>query len=523
MGVDMEKYNRGSFEPGCFETSVCDRQLNIELSGDHVLPDYLPEIKRILRVGAQCGMPSAYIGGDRVELSGVMHYDILYAGGDGELYSAHLDDDYKFEAPFDRDRDADISDGVTLLGDISLDGIIGRATGPRKISVKCRMKPRVRCYAPIELSESVDGLEDESTLRRLIGTGEYAHVLRGRDGSVTIADEVIPEGAIEDIRVIGATGKVFISEVSAVKDAVICRGEVIIKLMICRDGGGEGSVITRKIPFNREIAVEGAMGGNECRAWGEVGELNVTVGEGRIGCEGSMSLEYELQRPEVFEYTRDIYSTEAVCEAIKVEHSMQSPIRCMNGNFTQNRVFDQKENGIPEGSVIIDADGTAVCDKVSIEKGRGVMVGEVKYNIIFADEGEWGSRELCHPFRYEFELPSGVGCEGDSMYSVNLCLVECRARLDGERIAIDSEISAAIRLFCNTTIEAVGGVRTGDTEPVRRGECRICYPDSGDTLWSVSKRYRADADRMATVNSIRVDGSPDDADSLSGVRFVIVG
>ena len=519
----MEKYNRGSFEPGRFEASVCDRLLNIELSGDHILPDYLPEIKRILRVGAQCGMPSTYIGSDRAELSGVMHYDILYAGGDGELYSARLDDDYRFEAPFDRDSDADISGGVALLGDISFDGVVGRATGPRKISVKCRMKPRVRCYAPLELKESIDGLEDESTLRRLIGSGEYALVLRGRDESVPIADEVIPDGAIEDIRVIGAMGKVFVSEASAVRDAVICRGEAIIKLMICRDGGGEGSVIVRKIPFTREIAAEGAVGGNECRAWGEIGEINVTVGEGRIGCEGIMSLEYELQRPESFEYTRDIYSTEALCEVIKAEYSMPRSIRCMNGNFTQNGVFDQKENGIPVGSVIIDADGVAVCDKVSIEKGRGVMVGEVKYSIVFADEGEWGSRELSQPFRYEFDLPALTDCAGEPMYSVNLCLVGCRARLDGERIALDSEISTAIRLFCNAVIEAVGEVRIGDAEPTRRGECRICYPDSDDTLWSVSKRYRADAERMATVNSIRVDGSPDASDSLSGVRFVIVG
>ena len=519
----MEKYNRGSFKSGRFETSVCDRQWSIELSGDHVLPDYLPEIKRILRVGARCDLPSSYISGDRAEISGAIHYDLLYAGNDGELYTACLDDDYKFEAPFDRDRDADMSEGVTLLADISLDGVVGRATGPRKLSVKCRMKPRVRCYAPLELEEKIDGLEDEASLRRLIASGEYAKVIRGREESIPLADEVIPDGSIEDIRVIGATGRVFVTETSATRDAVICRGEAVIKLMICHDGGGEGSVIIRKIPFSREIACDGAVGGNECRAWGEMGEITVTVGEGRIGCEAVMTLEYELQRSESFEYTRDIYSTAAPCEVIMAEHSMPCAIRCMNGNFTQNGVFDQKENGIPVGSVIVDADGVAICDKASIEKGRGVLSGEVRYNILFADEGEWGSRDLTQPFRYEFDLPLAVDREIEPMWSACTCLVGCRARLDGERIAIDSEISAAIRLFCNEVIAAVGEVRMGEGEPARRGECRICYPDSDDTLWSVAKRYRTDAERMATVNSLRIDGSPDSADSLTGVRFVIVG
>ena len=519
----MEKYNRGSFEPGRLETSVCDRQLNIELSGDHVLPDYLPEIKRILRVGAGYGTPSAYIGGDRIEMSGTVHYDLLYAGSDGELYTARLEDDYRFETPFDRDSNADMSGGVNLLADISLDGVGGRATGPRKLSVKCRMKPRVRCYAPLELRESVDGLEDESTLRRLVGAAEYATVIRGRDESIPIADEVIPDGSIEDIRVIGATGKVFVTEISATRDAVVCRGEAVIKLMVCRDGSGEGSVIVRKIPFTREIAAEGALGGNECRAWGEMGEINVTVGEGRLSCEAVMTLEYELQRPESFEYTRDIYSTAAPCEVIRFEYSMPCAIRCMNGNFTQNGVFDQKENSIPVGSVIIDSDGVAICEKVSIEKGRGVLSGEVRYNILFADEGEWGSRELSQPFRYEFDIPMAVDGDIEPMWSASTCLVGCRARLDGERVAVDSEISATVRLFCNKVVEAVGEVRMGEGEPVRRGECRICYPDSDDTLWSVAKRYRADAERMATVNSLRVEGSPDSADSLTGVKFVIVG
>lgn len=65
-----------------------ERQIVTELSEDFDLPDYQPEIKRLLRVQARVSSADTYIGAGNAECSGTVDYSILYSGADGTLYCA---------------------------------------------------------------------------------------------------------------------------------------------------------------------------------------------------------------------------------------------------------------------------------------------------------------------------------------------------------------------------------------------------------------------------------------------------
>ncbi len=514
----MEKYNKGEFMPGEFRVPVSDRILTTELSEDFTLPDYQPEIKRLLRVELTLSPPARYISSSGAEFSGNAHYDILYAGADSQLYTSRMSTEYGFEAPFDDVDGAEIGEGVTALVDIVPDTVVGRVMAPRKVGLRSRLRSHLRCFAGCRQDEEIRGLDNLSSLRRLIGTGSYADTRHGIEESIPMSDEIIPESREGEIRVVGAAGDVFVSEALSAGDAVVCRGELILKLMICRDGGdGTPEIIVRKLPFSREISVEGVMPGWDCRAWGVCNDITVSVGEGRLLCEADISLEADAQHAENFEYTKDIYSTVADSDILIRDRILQVPLRCMNGNFTQSGVFDAKENNIPAGALLVDASGGAVINSSSVEKGRCVLAGEVRYNLLFRDGAEWGSRELTQPIRYEFDITPGTpDC------SAILTVVGCRARMDGERVAVDSEIAAAVRATSPQPLKMVSEADFTGTVAPKRGEMTIVYPDKSDTLWDISKRYHSDADRLAASNSIKAPSAPNSAESLSGVKFVII-
>ena len=96
----MEKNNFGGFTAGgemVFEkrgdkisVPVCEKTVVTELSDDLILPDYRPEIRRLLRISASLPTPSPYVSSDMAEFSGDVIYSILYVGGDGKLASAEL-------------------------------------------------------------------------------------------------------------------------------------------------------------------------------------------------------------------------------------------------------------------------------------------------------------------------------------------------------------------------------------------------------------------------------------------------
>lgn len=518
----MEKYRKGDFTPGPFYIRVCEKSLADDLNEDFTLPDYQPEIRRLLRVCVSLTPPARYVGGGNAELSGNALYDVLYVGDDGKLYSSHLNSTYSFTAPLDDAPDADPSAGVCVLAHISPDSVTGRVLAPRRLGIRTRLHADVSAFAEANHIESLSGLDSPSSLRRLTGEGECAHVVYACEESVPLGDEIIPEARDGEIRIIDTDGRVFISEATSANNCIVCRGELMVKIMLCREGGDDNvEILNRKLPFSREISADGVAPGCECRAWGSCSGVNVTVGDGRLLCEATISLEAEAVMRESFDYTRDIYSTASSTEGVYSERTLPQPIRCACGNFTHSAVFDAAANGIPADAEIIDVSGTASSGQIVSEKGRCQLSGEATYTVVYRNSDGYGSAELSEPFRFGLDIPAGTP-EGVLSGASEQCMTSARARMDGERISLDSEIAVALRASRDATVRMLDEARFAPGTLPRGGECVVCYPDRGDTVWSVAKRYLADAERLASSNSVKVSGAPDSAESLAGVKFLII-
>ena len=92
----MERYNT-TLAGGYMQIPVCDKTVSTDLSGDFTLPDYQPEIKKLLRVTASVLPPSKYIGNGEAEFTGNIDYYVLYMGSDNGIYCAPLTADYKID------------------------------------------------------------------------------------------------------------------------------------------------------------------------------------------------------------------------------------------------------------------------------------------------------------------------------------------------------------------------------------------------------------------------------------------
>ena len=50
----------------------------------------------------------------------------------------------------------------------------------------------------------------------------------------------------------------------------------------------------------------------------------------------------------------------------------------------------------------------------------------------------------------------------------------------------------------------------------------VYYPDRTDTLWSVAKRYRIPAARLAADNNLSAERAATESGSLAGVKKLII-
>ena len=128
----MMEYYRNTDQSGTrVQALLCDRFVVTELSSDFSLPDYQPEIKRLLRVRATVAPPDKYIGAGSAEFSGTVDYSIVYAGNDGALYCTTQTGEYSFNTPVEMSADIELGDGLLCDVESVAEMATGRVMAPR--------------------------------------------------------------------------------------------------------------------------------------------------------------------------------------------------------------------------------------------------------------------------------------------------------------------------------------------------------------------------------------------------------
>ena len=500
------------------QTAVCDRQIATEIASDFSIPDYQPEIKRILRVNATVTPADRYIGVGNAEFSGNVDYNILYVGNDGALYCTLQSEQYQFSVPLELNSEIELNEGFVCDVESIPDMAVGRLLAPRKFSVKCRLRSHVRIYGTQYREVSLSGA-DTASLERLCGSAACARVFCGVGEPFSLGDDVLCDAQAGNLRVIGGEGHVFITEASAGSGLVNCRGEVALKLLCCQDGDAVlPTPIYRRIPFTQSVPLDGVEINCDATAEGICRDLQMTVEDGRIICEVSVYLTVRAQRNEQVRFVRDLYSTQAASEASYVSCSCQRAIKCINGNFSIGTAIPLSEAGIRSGASLVDFSLTPTLTDVEFEGGKYRLLGKARCQAVMTENGELSVQEFELPFRYECDgTPERV-----ADYNASVDLISCRARVDGERIGVDAELTVCLSTRGEGHFQMLSQARFGDAVHQRGAVYTVCYPSREDTLWSVAKRYHQSVDTISEVNSLAGAPAADSPESLAGVKYLLV-
>ena len=514
----MDNYMKEGCRGFRIQAPVCNRQVGVDLNTDFSLPDYQPEIKRLLRVKAVASPPDKYIGVGSADFSGTVDYCILYAGNDGALYSANRTEEYSFSVPLEMTSDFDIGEGLICDATVTPEMALGRVSSPRKLSLRCKLRADVRVFGTRVVEENVDA-EAANALERLRGEALCAHIFYGNSDPIALEDEILFDSQWADLRMIAADGQVLVSDATAGSGCVTCRGEVYLKLLYCHEGGNDAPMSQiRKIPFVHTVSVDGCEVNCECAAHGVCNDIHVTVEDARVLCDVNMRLQIRAQRNEAVCFTRDLYSTSSEHENRYTELVLPTAIKCFNGNFSLNTTLSLEEAGIRTGMRVPDASVSSVSVGVERDAGKIYLCGKCRCHLILQEGDDLSAQELEVPFRYE---PDGITADAVE-YEPYVEAVSCRVRLDGERIAIDAELAVSACVRGEGRVRVLSEAKFGERVQRSASSYTVCYPAKTDTLWSVAKKYHRPVEAVAQMNALTNAASADSAESLAGVVYLLV-
>lgn len=509
--------------PAMLPAPLLDRTVGTDLATDFALPDYLPEIKRLLRVTPAVLPESRYLGANSAEFNGAVEYLVTYAGADGHLWSTRLRQDYAVSAPVDADQ---LARGLDPTADTQVDSVVSRVTGPRKLNMRARLRTHVHAWGEEPVEPELDGNPSPASLERLTKPCRAMRLMRAASEPIDLGNEIALVDGAGETRVIRADGCVNVTDATVGDGIVTCRGELILQLLTCVEQDGmasEPEMTVRKLPFEEQITMPDASSGMAARAWGRCGDLAVQIEDGRILCDAAVWLEAEAAAEADLALTADLYATDGEIEdASYREIDVSTLARCMNSSFTMSGSAPLKDAGIDPGAVIVDVTAVPQVEGMEMAGGRCKLTGSCRLSVIYRLDGEYGAGEMVLPLAYT------VDC-GDAMvtdHAVELTVCSIRTRCEGEgearRLSVDAEIAAATRLFARQKqrILARAAYRPGGAS--RNTGCVICYPEPGDTIWSICKRYRVSCAKMAAENHLQTGENSDMPASLEGVRYLLI-
>lgn len=514
--------------PMPLQVPFCDKSVVAETAQDFVLPDYQPEIRKLLRVSASLTPPGKFLGTGEAEFAGNAELCALYIGADGHLYSAPLTLPYEFKLPYEGDERFG-GEQVAVDATVVPDALIVRVLAPRKLSVRVRLRARVTGRCREDISARTEGGAGQEPLQRLTRVRECAVVSCGVGEAVTVTDSFSPEMTGDTLRIIESRAQALVSEASPVDTGISCRGEVYLEVLygFDEDETGMPQSMVRRIPFRVEVPLATDNVGNtgEACAFAACTAVNCRVEDGKILCAVTLTPTARLTGTDKVTFVGDCYSVEHETACTEQTYSYLRPLASYNGNMTHTATLPLKEAGMPEGAVAFDTDGEVSGVQARVDRGRIVLEGDGHYTTLWRQaDGDMGSADYHVPWRYEISCEQTKGVpDGTALVAhMHLCMLTARVRTEGENLSLDAEWAVCAAVYLPESEKSVAVVTVGEPLSTDRACFTLCYPASDQTLWSVGKKYHVAVRALAGANAISGALDADAPGSLEGAKYLII-
>lgn len=503
--AEEKEETRGYVErDGCGEVTVA------EAAGDYTLPDYQPEIRKLLAIRTEVLPAGCYTGAGRAEFAGTVQNTLFYTDADGKIAALTLPADYTFSVPLPEGGEC-----TAIVDSMAEGATVCRLMGPRKLSLRTRVRNLLHLVQRDDVTPDVRGMGSESdraSLEIREETLESMTLAAYRCEDLSATATVTAEGIAPDTRVVFAGGRVQVFECRRSPRGCVCRGEIWVRALLAGDEGSPFA-LREKIPFEEEVEMPEGGERTACVAYGCVmgTEATLTPGEGEAPGSVTFDVTATLQ-------VTAIGSTCArpVCDLYSTAYDMKCEYRTLKsraligsamGSYTQSGSRPAEECDAEGATGVTDADGRMEITSVAAERGRCTVCGCVTANVILENAAEDGSltlspAEVKIPFRVECDLPVPAGKE--ARFDCHGELLSVRARLGDDTVTADAEIALALFAYEEREEQILAAAEPDRSVAVTHGgRCiYVVYPKDGDTLFSIGARYHKSRAALAEENHL---------------------
>lgn len=485
--------------------------LTQEESMETIVPDFCPDIARIIQTEGKIYLHNRQIRDGKAELSGTIRISVLYTP-DGEKGLRTLE----FALPFGMESERGIFPKCSNLeAEMEVAALETRMMNPRKVFSRCKLVGRVTGYQKTQLTFASDidaqpelaiekrQIKDSIILLSSIGEKDFSFtdeltLSAGKDGAAELlSSNVCP----------------VITDTKSVGNKLIFKGMFHIRILY-RDTSGKCTATEAELPFSQvmETADQSEDTGAEVylQLTGSDFQISSEMTDGRL-----ISATLYL-RASAFFYRK--------CEAVLLEDLYStvyntsyeaSPVEWVSFRDVLQRrqtVREILEIGVVAESIL---SLNVQCASVSVEKTdqSTVLRAPVTIRVLYQDEGgavlfaERSTEAICH-----LEISADCKVTADAV-----CVGEVQGSIGERGIEVRFPVDFVVRMEGTSRRLCISSVQI-DNEMNKDHAPSLVLRRLGkeEKLWNLAKQYHT------TVNAILAANNADNEDQLSYDKMLLI-
>ena len=488
-------------------SEICNSQRKIRVEEECIFPDYCSDIVRVIRVEA-----FPVITSDKLQVNdksasldvvGRVDFTVIYAGEEGvpESYSfsGSISENIKNTLPADVDGDS-----VAYVLTPSVENVTCKVQSPRKISAKCDLTLDLRMKGN-SLFDCIN-YENDGRAEDKKCTSYSASVTSSGSEEFDFSEEIkLPPSCPSMERMLSCKVDFVIENTSSASNRINFWGTMnvcAVYLPESEDSRVGIQSFYQPIEFNESVSSSDAT--SDSAVMLSVVPQNISFeiltdnfGENRVlKISSSYKVNYIIVDNDTIEFTEDIYG---VGNKAECQYEKRDFVKYM-GTLKENSAVKEK---IPLREGIERLEGCTSGVKL---KSYGFDNGQLfaDYRLTFGGIGIGEGGEVSINEEMDLHVPLNLPTELSNPelsiipeISASVGYVDSKVTSDGGEISFD--ILTTVYVFSEDEKSYLSSLTFTEDKNERAGEV-FYYPSSGDTLWSVGKRYGVSIKALEEAN-----------------------
>jgi len=483
-----------------FCETVFESTAEQSLDADITLPDYCPEIQRILKCSVEANIISVQNTSGRVTAEASAVVRLLYVGENGK--PAGYEQSYPLQKFIESNR---VTTDSAVSVNINTDYVNCRAVNSRRLDIR----------AMLTFVFKVQNKREENILCSADGSGiqlmqeNYSFsAMRGVCEKSFSLNEVIEMGEKTHpvSQIINVSTCAQASEVKIINNKALVKGDCTVKIYYISENSSTIESIEHALPISQIIELDGTNENSICSL-----RLSMTSCEAiaKADTSGDMCLIDLNARISAFMAAFEEIPLSLITDAYSTEYEVKNTFKNIelleyndkfNSNFTNKVVFESI-------GVSVDCVLAVWCSDIkysfSAKDDKCFINGTYQATVVYRDsEGKIGIIQKPVDFDYSSKLgkkSERILCYGSAAISSCFCAVTGDSRLE---LKTEIFISAVVLSSCTKKYVSAIEINEEGFKCDKSCALTVYFSDKGETLWDIARRYNTTVEAIMAENNI---------------------